>query len=131
MDPAQIAPLLAPFLEDDSLSATQLSRISIYIDLLLRWNARLNLTSIRHPEEIVTRHFGESFFAARHLFPPSPEPDKENPALTSLAHPDASTSPVRHGGSEFTQTLADLGSGPGFPGIPIKLWAPPVHITLT
>ena len=29
----------------------------------------MNLTAVRQPEEIVTRHFGESLFAARHLFP--------------------------------------------------------------
>src|SRR5260370_37317697 len=79
MDTARIAALLEPFLEP-SLPPSQLDQISTYIDLLLRWNARINLTAIRHPEEIVTRHFGESFFLARHLFP-SPEkhchPDPE------------------------------------------------------
>src|ERR1700693_4466099 len=68
MDTARIAALLEPFLEP-SLSPDQLDQISTYIDLLLRWNARINLTAIRHPEEIVTRHFGESFFLADHLFP--------------------------------------------------------------
>ena len=68
MDTARIAALLQPFLEQ-SLPQSQLDQISIYIDLLLRWNVRINLTAIRHPEEIVTRHFGESFFLARHLFP--------------------------------------------------------------
>src|ERR1700685_1965690 len=51
------------------LSTIQLHHISTYINILLRWNARINLTAIRDPEEIVTRHFGESLFAARHLFP--------------------------------------------------------------
>ena len=68
MDTARIAALLEPFLEQ-SLSPIQLDQISTYIDLLLRWNARINLTAIRDPEEIVTRHFGESLFMARHLFP--------------------------------------------------------------
>ena len=68
MDTARIAALLEPFLEQP-LPQSQLDQISIYIDLLLRWNARINLTAIRHEEEIVTRHFGESFFLARHLFP--------------------------------------------------------------
>src|SRR5271170_4538000 len=65
---AQIAALLEPFIETP-LSPSQLDQISTYIDLLLRWNARINLTAIRNEEEIVTRHFGESFFLARHLFP--------------------------------------------------------------
>ena len=79
MDPARVAELLAPFLapadrqrptdNDQRLTTDDLQRTSIYIDLLLRWNARINLTAIRDPEHIVTRHFGESFFAARHLFP--------------------------------------------------------------
>ena len=51
------------------LSATQLQSISMYIDILTHWNARINLTAIRNEEEIVTRHFGESLFAARRLFP--------------------------------------------------------------
>src|SRR5450755_4862699 len=93
MDTARIAELLQPFLqsaqgrchsepakageacpgpsrrEPAALSPAQLQSISTYIDILLRWNARINLTAIRDPEEIVLRHFGESLFAARHLFP--------------------------------------------------------------
>jgi len=42
-------------------------QLSVYLDLLLKWNARTNLTAIRAPEKIVQRHFGESLFAASHL----------------------------------------------------------------
>ncbi len=70
MDTAQISALLEPFLEQP-LSPPHLDRILTYINLLQRWNARINLTAIRHEDEIVTRHFGESFFLARHLFPAS------------------------------------------------------------
>ena len=69
METSRIAALLGPFLDDASLSPDQLDQISAYIDLVLRWNSRVNLTAIRTPDEIVTRHFGEAFFAARHLFP--------------------------------------------------------------
>jgi len=106
MDIAKIAVLLDPFLEQ-SLPPSTLDKISMYIDLLLRWNARINLTSIRHPEEIVTRHFGESFFLARHLFPVTSEPGASRPPL-----------------------VLDVGSGAGFPGLPLKLWAPHIHLTL-
>jgi len=61
----QIATLLRPYLED--APATLCAHLSTYLDLLLKWNARTNLTAIRDPEEIVRRHFGESLFAARHL----------------------------------------------------------------
>jgi len=88
------------------LSTKQLDHISTYIDILRQWNARINLTAVRDPEEIVTRHFGESLFAARCL---------------RLTNSHIETEPIR---------LADLGSGAGFPGIPIKLWMSDVAVTL-
>jgi 16S rRNA (guanine527-N7)-methyltransferase len=129
MQPARIAELLEPFLdpchseparageEPAVLSQSQLANISMYIDILRHWNARINLTAIRSEEEIMTRHFGESLFAARHLFPCAME-KSAGATDRSVAH---SSKPHR---------LADLGSGAGFPGIPIKLWAPPIHLTL-
>lgn len=111
MDSSRIAKLLLPFLADDQrLSSIDLQNISMYIDILIRWNARINLTAIRDPQEIVTRHFGESLFAARHLFP--------RPSVSSVR------SVVKD------LELADLGSGAGFPGLPIKLWAPHISVTL-
>src|SRR5258708_27207150 len=115
MQTARIAELLQPFLsptpvpadseldrtlskESEFLSTKQLDHISTYIDILRQWNARINLTAVRDPEEIVTRHFVESLFAARCL---------------RLTTSHIETEPIR---------LADLGSGAGFPRIPIKLW---------
>jgi len=112
MDLARISELLQPFLGTDTAQQpddTLYHNISTYIDILLRWNARVNLTAIRNPEEIVTRHFGESLFAARHLFP------------SSSAVPSVVKSLPR---------LADVGSGAGFPGIPLKLWNPRINLTL-
>jgi 16S rRNA (guanine527-N7)-methyltransferase len=167
MHPARIAELLAPFLatpldlchsepakageEPAFLSPAQLHDISTYIDILLRWNARINLTAIRDPEEIVTRHFGESLFAARHLFPRSSSvspvssacPDAGRvvdgfavaPTLDTAGNARADEAAK---GTEIPAArrpppnarLADVGSGAGFPGIPIKLWAPQVSLTL-
>jgi 16S rRNA (guanine527-N7)-methyltransferase len=64
-----IADLLSPYL--DRCSASLYSQLSAYLDLLLKWNARTNLTAIRDPEEIVRRHFGESLFAAQHIGHPN------------------------------------------------------------
>jgi 16S rRNA (guanine527-N7)-methyltransferase len=63
----RIGTLLQPYLPDASPGLC--SKLSIYLDLLLRWNARTNLTAIRDPEEIVQRHFGESLFTAAQLPP--------------------------------------------------------------
>lgn len=110
MDSARIAALLEPFLgppNDHRLTTKDHDQISTYIDLLLRWNSRINLTAIRDPETIVTRHFGESFFLARHLFPGRVDQTQA-----------------------CSQLVLDLGSGAGFPGIPVKIWAPQIQLVL-
>jgi len=110
MTPPDIASLLVPYVETNGLGfglpETLLAQFSVYLDLLLRWNARTNLTAVRAPEEMVTRHFGESLFAARQIFP----------AGNSSLGPATS--------------LADVGSGAGFPGLPMKLWVPQLQVTL-
>jgi 16S rRNA (guanine527-N7)-methyltransferase len=98
MDTAIISRLLEPYAK---LDEQRLRLTSIYIDLLLKWNARINLTAVREAEEIVTRHFGESFFAAE--------------ILRAQAVP---------------QTAIDLGSGAGFPGIPLAMSILETRMTL-
>jgi 16S rRNA (guanine527-N7)-methyltransferase len=65
-----IATLLQPYLIDKAaIPQTLYPQLSLYLDLLVKWNGRTNLTAIRDPEEIVRRHFGESLFAAQYLDP--------------------------------------------------------------
>lgn len=115
MDTARIATLLAPFLEQP-LTPAQLERVAIYIELLQRWNARINLTAIRKEEDIVTRHFGESFFLARHVM---------------SAHSSVSVegNPSRPDRGEWFRAV-DIGSGAGFPALPLKIWSPNIDLTL-
>ena len=94
---SRIAELLDPYYPQ--VPAEIVSGVSVYLDLLLKWNARMNLTSIRTPELMVTRHFGESLFVARHL-------------------------PLE------AKTLLDVGSGAGFPGLPVQLARPDLRVTL-
>jgi 16S rRNA (guanine527-N7)-methyltransferase len=67
---------------------------------LLEWNAKFNLTAIREPEGIRIKHFLDSFSCVLAW--------KENPP--------------RH--------LIDVGTGAGFPGIPLKILYPSMHLTL-
>jgi len=46
-----------------SLGEAQVEAIRRYASILLLWNQKLNLTSLRNPTEILGRHFGESLFA--------------------------------------------------------------------
>lgn len=81
------------------LSEVQVRRLAGHFSLLLRWNEKINLTSVRKPEEIVTRHFEESLFLAKLL-------------------------PMRAG------LMVDVGSGAGFPGLPLKIAWPSVETVL-
>jgi 16S rRNA (guanine527-N7)-methyltransferase len=49
------------------LDARAVEQFEAYLALLMKWNARMNLTAARKPEEIVRRHFAESIFAARQI----------------------------------------------------------------
>lgn len=101
MDAASLRELLSPFIPSAELDDELLASIQVHLDLLTRWNQHMNLTALRTPEEMVLRHFGESLFAARQLFP-----------------------------RDSQQDVFDLGSGAGFPGLPMKYWAPPLQLTL-
>jgi len=102
MDSIRIRELLKPFVTSLELNDSQYAQFSTHLDLLLKWNARMNLTSVRDPEQLMVRHFGESLFAAAQV-------QANCPHATSLV---------------------DLGSGAGFPGIPIKIALPKVKLTL-
>jgi 16S rRNA (guanine527-N7)-methyltransferase len=91
--------LLEPFISQP-LSPEQLKQFELYLELLLKWNAKISLTAIRSPEDIVRRHFGESLFAGEHL----------NILASSSLH--------------------DFGSGAGFPGLPVKISSPQLDVTL-
>src|ERR1700716_1286720 len=103
----ELAAFLAPYLSQ--IPGALLPQLSLYLDLLLKWNARTNLTAIRDPEEIVRRHFGESLFAAQNLKLGNPDPTPLTPGAI---------------------TLFALGSGAGFPGLPIALLRPEIQVTL-
>jgi 16S rRNA (guanine527-N7)-methyltransferase len=56
---------IAPFYSD--LSLAQIDQVQQYISLLLLWNQKISLTSIENPQELVSRHFGESFFGTKFI----------------------------------------------------------------
>jgi 16S rRNA (guanine527-N7)-methyltransferase len=82
------------------LSAGQVAQFDRYLALLLVWNAQLNLTAVRDPFAIQQRHFLDSLTCA-------------------LATGDLNG-----------RTLIDVGTGAGFPGLPLKLLYPELRLTL-
>ena len=128
-----------------------------YLSLLQRWNAAYNLTAIREPREMVTKHLLDSLAMVPAMVgvpglpglgvpgpkvgvPDSPEkvgvPDSSVP---DSSIPDSQLSgkvgiPDLHRkvGVPDPQTagLADLGTGPGLPGIPLAIAIPGLRVTL-
>lgn len=82
------------------LNRQQISQLTEYHHELLRWNKKVNLTAIRAEKEIVVKHFVDSLACTK--------------ALT--LHNRAS--------------LLDVGSGAGFPGLPLKVLHPQLSLTL-
>jgi len=102
LSPDRIRQLLSPYLID-LIEDSSINQLGSYLNLLLKWNAKTNLTAIRDPEEIVRQHFGESLFAGQQI---------------AKQLPNSSAS------------LLDFGSGAGFPGLPIQILFPELQVTL-
>ena len=83
-----------------SLTPSQVDQFMVYLDSLKEWNRTINLTSITEDEEVIEKHF-----------------------LDSLAGLNAIR---RHSKG----TLLDIGTGAGFPGIPLKIALPELNLTL-
>lgn len=73
------------------------SRLLRYIELIAKWNSTHNLTSVRNPESMITRHMLDSLVILPHVSGPG---------------------------------IVDVGSGAGFPGIPVALARPEWQVTL-
>lgn len=82
------------------ITRSQLSALERYESELIEWNLRFNLTAIDDPKKIRVKHFLDS--------------------LTSLKV-------LRF--SPFERVI-DVGTGAGFPGIPLKIICPPIQLTL-
>jgi 16S rRNA (guanine527-N7)-methyltransferase len=89
---------LSPWVQ---LTEFQIDQLYRHYELLLQWNERMNLTTVRRGTEAVIRHYCESLFFAAHL--PAP--------------------------SDSVRVL-DLGSGAGFPGIPMAVLKPGWQVVL-
>lgn len=69
-----------------------------YMNLLIEWNEKINLTAIIEPNEIILKHFIDSITISKYI--------------------------------EENSYVLDMGTGAGFPGIPLKIVRPDIKIVL-
>ncbi len=82
------------------LSEKQIECFSDYSRLLVEWNEKMNLTAVTDPDGISVKHFLDSIL------------------------------PLSYVNIAENSSVADIGTGAGFPGIPIKIMRPDIELTL-
>ena len=83
-----------------NLSDTQMEQYNRYFELLVEWNEKINLTAITEPKEVAIKHMIDSITAY-----------DENLFKDGT-------------------TVIDVGTGAGFPGLPLKIFCPEIKLTL-
>ena len=83
---------------DVDLNETQINKFYEYMNLLLEWNEKINLTAITEPNEVILKHFIDSLTIKRYI--------------------------------EEGKSIVDVGTGAGFPGIPLSISNNNINITL-
>ncbi|MEL7567596.1 MAG: 16S rRNA (guanine(527)-N(7))-methyltransferase RsmG, partial [Dehalobacterium sp.] len=78
----------------------QLDKCQKYHDLLMEWNSKINLTAIKDQKEIAIKHFIDSIMCLKYV------------------------------NINSNENLIDVGSGAGFPGLPIKIFFPAIRLVL-
>ena len=76
----------------------QIEQLYNYMNLLIEWNEKINLTAITEPNEIILKHFVDSLTISKYI--------------------------------NKNEKIADIGTGAGFPGIPLKILNPDNEIIL-
>ncbi len=88
------------FITDESLSSVQQEQFQNYMDLIIAWNKKFNLTGITKPPAIITDHFQDSLALGKAV----------------------DLQPI--------SMIADIGTGAGLPGIPLKIKYPQLALLL-
>ena len=86
-----------------SLHKEQINKFFRYLELLVQWNQKINLTSLKMPQEIIIKHFLDSISCIK--------------AINKYINIEGIS-------------IIDVGTGAGFPGVPIKIVCPSINLSL-
>lgn len=97
-----IESILRNYFDEYSLEydAKKLFLLRKYAEILVEWNEKINLTAIKEPKQIAIKHFLDSIMVLKHV-------EIKNEAA-----------------------IVDVGTGAGFPGVPLKIFRPDLRLTL-
>ncbi len=100
MDIKEFNEIFSNYLNDLNikLNGEQIEKFYTYMNLLIDWNEKINLTAITKPEEIILKHFVDCLTIANYI--------------------------------EGNSKLIDMGTGAGFPGVPLKIYRNDLKIVL-
>lgn len=87
-------------LSDIALTDEQVEKLTRYYELLIEWNEKMNLTALTEPEDVALKHFCDSILLLKYA-----------------EIPDGSS-------------LIDVGTGAGFPSVPVKIVRPDIKLCL-
>ncbi len=85
---------------DIELSAEAIEKFSIYLNELISWNKKINLTAVTDKKEILVKHFLDSLMGGKAI------------------------------DQEMNSLILDVGSGAGFPGIPLRIFRGSLNLLL-
>lgn len=100
MDIQEFSDLMMEYGKDIDIKFTeeQIEKFYTYMNLLIEWNEKINLTTIVEPKEIILKHFIDSLTILKYI--------------------------------EKNKKMIDIGTGAGFPGIPIKIMKEDIQVIL-
>lgn len=122
-----------------SCSKEQVNKLQRYLELLLEWNRKMNLTAITEPKQVAVKHFLDSALLLQHIGEIRENCDThagnvDTGAVNSIKTESISgNDTIGKIGKEVDASelrVIDVGTGAGFPGLVLKILCPDIRLTL-
>ncbi len=127
-------PAWKTFVKEYNLTQLQADQFEQYLSLIRECSELFNLTTITDPESIIAFHFQDSLAISDYIKSPFASSERFNPSREVPLHSAPYGASIEANGKEVSEhavaMIADVGSGAGFPGIPLKILFPQIKVIL-